>query len=87
LTTGSFAPQLVQSWRTRSAKDISWLWIGTFMAGLALWTSYGAIRHDLPVIGSNGLTLILVVLLAVAKYTFESQKPSTPHNDSTADAG
>jgi len=37
LTTGSWIPQLVRVWRTRSTDDLSWGYLGTFASGVFLW--------------------------------------------------
>ena len=46
LTTGSWIPQLVRVWRTRSTDDLSWSYLGTFASGVFLWLVYGLYRED-----------------------------------------
>ncbi|MBA4466380.1 hypothetical protein FHK98_12965, partial [Cylindrospermopsis raciborskii CS-506_A] len=41
LTTIAFLPQMLQTWKTKSAKDVSFAMLITFMTGLFLWFIYG----------------------------------------------
>jgi MtN3 and saliva related transmembrane protein len=68
LTTLSFLPQVVKTWRTQSAADFSWIWVAGFGAGLFLWLVYGIAIGSVPLIGANGLTLALVMTIAVVKW-------------------
>jgi MtN3 and saliva related transmembrane protein len=68
LTTLSFLPQVMKTWRTRSAADFSWIWLGSFAAGLFLWFVYGLALGSLPLIGANGVTLSLVLAIVFVKW-------------------
>lgn len=68
LTTLSFLPQVAKTWRTRSAADFSWIWLVCFAAGLFLWLVYGLAIASLPLVGANGLTLSLVLVIAAIKW-------------------
>ncbi|AFZ26338.1 hypothetical protein Cylst_4240 [Cylindrospermum stagnale PCC 7417] len=57
LTTISFLPQMLKIWRSKSAKDVSFLMLITFMSGLFLWLIYGIILGAWPIILANGVTL------------------------------
>lgn len=70
LTTLAFLPQLLKTWRSRSAKDISSSWLVTFTVGIALWLLYGVLIGALPVILSNGITLLLTLLILYFKVKF-----------------
>src|SRR3954451_15878723 len=47
-TTGSFLPQVIRAWRTRSTRDVSALMFVLLVTGNALWLLYGALIGDLP---------------------------------------
>jgi len=68
LTTLSFLPQVFKTWRTGSAGDFSWIWIAGFGTGLALWLIYGLALGSLPLVGANGVTLSLVLAIALVKW-------------------
>ena len=59
LTTVSFLPQMVRIWRTRSARDISYGALLTFIAGITLWLVYGVQIHSESIVLANGVTLAL----------------------------
>jgi MtN3 and saliva related transmembrane protein len=59
LTTISFLPQVIKTWRTRSTKDISLEMFAIFCAGVILWIIYGLLIEDIPVIFTNVATLSL----------------------------
>jgi MtN3 and saliva related transmembrane protein len=67
LTTISFVPQLIRTWRCRSAAELSFAWLGAFATGIALWLIYGLAIHSWPIILANALTLFLVVLIVALK--------------------
>jgi MtN3 and saliva related transmembrane protein len=58
-TTVAFLPQVIQTWRTRSTKDISLTMFLVFTTGIFLWLVYGVIIHDAPLIAANGITFVL----------------------------
>ena len=68
LTTLSFLPQVIKTWRTRSAGDISWAWLCAFASGLFLWLVYGVAIASYPLVGANGVTLSLVLTIAAIKW-------------------
>lgn len=67
LTTLAFLPQVIKTWRSRSAKDLSLGMFSIFTLGVVLWLAYGIIIRDLPVIAANVVTLILASILLTWK--------------------
>src|SRR3569832_681532 len=57
LTTVSFLPQVVKTWKSRSADDISSGMFALFSAGVLLWLLYGLELGALPIIIANTITL------------------------------
>jgi MtN3 and saliva related transmembrane protein len=70
LTTVAFLPQMFQTWRTKSAKDVSYVMLIIFMSGLFLWLIYGIILGALPIIIANAVTLFfnLIILWLKIRY-------------------
>ncbi|HEY5289911.1 MAG TPA: SemiSWEET transporter [Caulobacteraceae bacterium] len=62
-TTSAFLPQVIRAWRTRSTRDLSLQSFATYAIGLTLWLIYGLMIGDIPLIASNGLTLLLALTL------------------------
>jgi MtN3 and saliva related transmembrane protein len=68
LTTASWLPQLRRSWRTRSVRDFSWTYLTMFSSGVALWMTYGILRHDPVIVAANLITLLLVLTIMIVKF-------------------
>lgn len=70
LSTVSFFPQLLKTWKTKSAKDISMGMFSIFCVGVFLWLAYGILINNLPVIIANLFTFIqaFIILLLKNKY-------------------
>ncbi|MDO8481128.1 MAG: SemiSWEET transporter [Nanoarchaeota archaeon] len=59
LTTVSYFPQLIKSWKTKHTKDISLPMFLLVTLGVALWLVYGILRKDVALIASNIVTVLL----------------------------
>ena len=66
-TTIAFLPQVLKTWKTRSAKDLSLGMFTIFTLGVALWLLYGLLRNDIPIIVANLLTLLFALTLLYFK--------------------
>ncbi|MBZ0155549.1 MAG: SemiSWEET transporter [Alphaproteobacteria bacterium] len=70
LTTSSFVPQVVRTWRLKETKDIS-LWMFLLIgAGIFLWMIYGFLIRDLPVIAANMVSFMFVSLILYFKIKY-----------------
>lgn len=67
LTTFAFVPQVVKTWRSKSAGDLSFLTLTAFTVGVFLWLVYGVIRREAPIIAANAVTLGLGGVLVFFK--------------------
>ena len=65
--TGSFIPQVVKTWRTRSAEDISFLMLFLHITGMVLWGTYGFLLGAAPIVVANVIAILLDVALIVLK--------------------
>ncbi len=61
LTTLSFVPQAVRTFRTRDVGGISIWAYAMFCMGVALWVLYGFYLESMPVIVANVITLVLAL--------------------------
>jgi MtN3 and saliva related transmembrane protein len=71
LTTISFLPQLLKTWRSKSAKDMSLPMLISFCAGVFLWLVYGFLIQAPPIILANGITLILALMILGLKLHYD----------------
>jgi MtN3 and saliva related transmembrane protein len=63
LTTISFVPQVIRTWKLKETKDFSLVMLLLFAAGMLLWTVYGIWINSIPIIAANIVTFGLVLLL------------------------
>jgi MtN3 and saliva related transmembrane protein len=70
LTTIAFLPQLVKTWKSKSAKDVSLVMMITFCLGVFLWIVYGFAIAAMPIIVSNIVTLALALLILILKIRY-----------------
>ena len=70
-TTGAFVPQVMMVWRQRGAPGISTGMYLMFIAGVALWFSYGLAMGSWPIAIANGVTLLLAASVLAMKFCFE----------------
>jgi MtN3 and saliva related transmembrane protein len=71
MTTVSFVPQVVKVYKTRHTKDLSLFMLLFFCTGVALWTAYGIVLAQLPIIIPNAVTLVLALFILVMKMKYK----------------
>jgi MtN3 and saliva related transmembrane protein len=70
LTTLSFLPQALHTFRTRDVRGISLGMYALFTTGVALWLLYGLMLMAWPLIMANFITLLLALAILVMKLRF-----------------
>jgi len=79
LTSIAALPQVVKTWRSRHARDLS-IWQPLLLSfGVALWLIYGMLIGDTPLILANITPLVCNLLLTAMKIKFS--KNETEHNE------
>jgi len=73
LTTAAFVPQVIKTWRSKSAEDLSLATLVTFTTGVVLWLMYGISLGSLPMIVANTVTFALNILLLAMKWRYDSR--------------
>jgi MtN3 and saliva related transmembrane protein len=71
LTTISFVPQLVTTWRARSGRGLSYSMLAIFDLGVTLWLVYGILTRSRPIIFANAVTLVLAGAILALKVRFD----------------
>lgn len=74
LTTVSFLPQVVRTWRM-GGQELSWLMLALFGTGVGLWFLYGYLLQSGPLMLANGITGLQILALAVLKCTTPMRRP------------
>lgn len=71
-TTAAVIPQLMKAWKTKKVQDVSPGMFFVLITGLLLWTIYGLLKNDLPIILTNGVALVLNSLMLYLLFKYES---------------
>ena len=64
-TSSSLLPQLVKMVRGKKAEDISLFYLLILFTGLGLWIWYGILRQDVPILVTNGFSLVINGIIIV----------------------
>jgi MtN3 and saliva related transmembrane protein len=72
LTTIAYLPQLIKTWQSKSAGDISWTMLIVLCIGIILWLAYGFAIHDLPILLANIVTLLLAGVILALKIRYRN---------------
>lgn len=59
LTTASFVPQALQTFKTKDVSGISLVMYSVFTLGIAMWLVYGLLIAAWPVVIANTITIVL----------------------------
>ena len=70
LTTLAFLPQVLKTWSSKSARDISLGMFLMFCTGVFLWMVYGICIRDLPIVITNLITFILASTILFFKVRY-----------------
>jgi MtN3 and saliva related transmembrane protein len=73
LTTLSFVPQVLHTWKTKRCDDLSFGMLLAFASGVVLWLLYGVLLHALPIIAANSVTLGLIGAIVIMKLRYAAQ--------------
>jgi MtN3 and saliva related transmembrane protein len=70
LTTFSFVPQALKTFRTRDVRGISLGMYSCFTAGVALWLIYGILMNAWPIVIANAVTMSLAISILWMKIRY-----------------
>ena len=73
LTTIAYLPQLIKTWQSKSADDLSWSMLIILCAGIILWLVYGFSIHDIPIVAANIVTFVLASIILVLKIRYKQE--------------
>jgi MtN3 and saliva related transmembrane protein len=64
-TAISLLPQIIKIVKEKKAQDISLFYLLVLLFGLALWTFYGFLKDDIPIIATNIFSMILNMAMII----------------------
>ena len=78
LTTVAFVPQVIKTWKTKSADDFSLAMLLIWCTGIACWVAYGFLLNAKPIILWNLATSLLAGAILVMKLKFKGRLAKEP---------
>ena len=70
LTTSSFVPQVLHTFRTKDVSSISLGMYSAFTLGVGLWLVYGLLLDAWPIVIANAITVSLATCILVMKLRY-----------------
>ena len=81
-TSISLLPQLIKLLKNKKAEDISLFYLIILFIGLGLWIWYGVLREDIPIMATNGFSLVINGIIIVLGIRYK--KAQRENGDSSA---
>ena len=70
LSALSMLPQVTKTLKEKKAGDVSPVMLIVLIGGLTLWFFYGILKHDLPIMLTNGFSLFLNLFMLFLKWKY-----------------
>jgi MtN3 and saliva related transmembrane protein len=74
MTTIAYLPQLMKTWQSKSAEDLSWGMLITLCVGIILWLIYGVMVQDIPLITANLVTFAFASVILFLKIRYKPEE-------------
>ncbi|MFL5789525.1 MAG: SemiSWEET family sugar transporter [Flavisolibacter sp.] len=69
-TATSLVPQVIKTIKNKKADDVSIIMLLVLLTGQILWIIYGVKRSDIPIISTNGFSLLVDILMIVLRVKY-----------------
>jgi MtN3 and saliva related transmembrane protein len=73
VTSINFLPQVIKTWRTKSAADISLLMFTFATIPVIMWLAYGIILQNVPIIFTNSMVLFFSLIMLYFKFRYSGK--------------
>jgi MtN3 and saliva related transmembrane protein len=70
ITAFTFLPQVLKTWKTKSAKDVSLAMFVIALTNQILWLAFGILREDPVIIITNAVMLLMTGLMISLKLKY-----------------
>jgi MtN3 and saliva related transmembrane protein len=71
-TGASMLPQVIKMFKEKKASQVSVYMIVILIVGLSLWTWYGFLKEDWPIIVTNLFSLTLNIIMIILRYKYRN---------------
>src|SRR4051794_23227225 len=72
-TATSMLPQVIKTLKEKEAEDVSPVMLIVLITGITLWVFYGILRNDVPIIATNGFSLILNLFMLYLRWRYRKK--------------
>ncbi|MEG0916186.1 MAG: SemiSWEET transporter [Myroides sp.] len=72
LTSVSMLPQLIKVLKEKDVENLSGGMIGVLLTGVSLWVVFGFMKNELPIILSNGFSVIVNSILLIYYFKYRN---------------
>lgn len=73
VTALTFLPQVVKTWRERSARNVSLLMFIIAFINEIMWIAYGALRNDMVIVVTNVIMISMCSVMIALKLKYNHQ--------------
>jgi MtN3 and saliva related transmembrane protein len=70
-TAVSLLPQIIKIVKEKAAQDISFFYLFILLSGLGLWTYYGFLKKDIPIIATNIFSMVLNIAVIILSLIYK----------------
>jgi len=74
LTAVSMLPQVFKTIKTKKAEHVSPLMLIILICGVSLWIVYGILKNDLPIIFTNGFSVLINLCMLFLRWHYRDKK-------------
>ena len=74
LTAVSMLPQVFKTIKTKKAEHVSPLMLIVLICGVSLWIVYGILKNDLPIIFTNGFSVLVNLFMLFLRWRYRDKK-------------
>lgn len=71
LTAASMLPQVFKTLKTKKAEHVSPLMLIILISGVSLWIVYGILKNDLPIVLTNGFSVVVNIIMLVLRWKYK----------------
>lgn len=71
VTAFTFLPQVLKTWREKSAKNVSLMMFVIAFINEAMWIAYGVLRNDMVIIVTNVIMIVMCSIMISLKLRFK----------------
>lgn len=76
----TFLPQVIKTWKSKSAADISLLMFTFATISVIMWLVYGIILMNIPIIFTNSMVLLFSLIMLYFKFRYGKQSQAVQVN-------